>query len=60
MGGKYHMAAFFDERSGDFIHHIHRAEESNLTVSFDKFNKRQISYDDVRWFVTFNSSVPVL
>ncbi|KAK0123973.1 hypothetical protein ONS95_008961 [Cadophora gregata] len=49
VGGMYHMAAFFDERSNKFVHHLHRAEESGLKVRHDGLGRRQISYDDVRW-----------
>lgn len=55
IDGKYHMTAFLDKRSGTFVHHMHRAEESNLTARYDKFHRRQISYDDVRWYVSINS-----
>ena len=51
IGGKYHITAFLDERSGTFTHHLHRAEESELDARYDSLGKRQISYDDVRWLV---------
>jgi hypothetical protein len=59
--GRYHMTGFLDERSGGFIHHIHRAKASNLTVRYDKVHRRQISYDNVRWFVAlkFSPHVPI-
>lgn len=58
-GGKYHVTAFLDERSGTWIHHMHRAEESPLEARFnvDRLGRRQVSYDDVRWFVSSAISI---
>lgn len=51
-GGLYHVTAFLDQRSGQFIHHMHRAADSSLEARYDNLNRRQVSYDDVRWCVS--------
>lgn len=44
--GKWHMSAFFDETTGDYVHHVRSTEESQMELAK---RKAPIPYDSIQW-----------